>query len=159
MPTWSRAWSGCSDSSRLRDDSGGPAPQVAAPRTSYAADMSSEDYGDHNEYTVDDEDQLQPEDTLVGQLGEDVLDDGYTPPDREPRAAEYGLTAAEQRQGETLDQRLRQEEPEEDVTLDDDLDSGDPDAMPFDDEGTDIRESRASGRTAEEAAMHVVDEG
>lgn len=121
--------------------------------------MSGEDYGDNNEYSVDDEDQLQPEDTLVGSLGEDVLDEGYTPPDREPVAADFGLTAAEQRQGETLDQRLRQEEPEEEVTLDDDLDSGDPDAMPFEDAGTDIRDGRASGRTAEEAAMHVVDEG
>ncbi|RKT02838.1 hypothetical protein BX286_0749 [Streptomyces sp. 3211.6] len=41
-----------------------------------------------------------------------TLDTGYSPPDRPLAATGYGTTAGEQRAGETLDQRLAQEEPE-----------------------------------------------
>ncbi len=34
------------------------------------------------EYSVDDEDQLQPEDTLLDRGEDDVLDEGYSPPER-----------------------------------------------------------------------------
>lgn len=54
------------------------------------------------EYSVDDEDQLQPEDTLIGRGGDDVLDEGYSPPER-PLAMEPH---------ETLDSRLAEEEPD-----------------------------------------------
>ncbi|MEU8437556.1 DUF5709 domain-containing protein [Streptomyces sp. NPDC029216] len=43
-----------------------------------------------------------------------TLDTGYSPPDRPLAATRHGTTAAEQRSGETLDQRLAQEEPEPD---------------------------------------------
>jgi hypothetical protein len=66
------------------------------------------------EYSVDDENQLQPEDTLVDRGLDDALDEGYSPPDREPANLRYGTTAEEERAGETLDQRLLQEEPEPD---------------------------------------------
>lgn len=63
-------------------------------------------------YSVDDEDQLQPEDTLVGD--EDPLDSGYTVPDRPVGLQAFGTTAEEQAQQETIEQRIRQEtsEPE-----------------------------------------------
>ncbi|WP_030197304.1 DUF5709 domain-containing protein [Streptomyces sp. NRRL S-87] len=41
-----------------------------------------------------------------------TLDSGYSPPDRPVAATRHGTTAAEQRTGETLDQRLAEEEPE-----------------------------------------------
>ncbi|MER7764673.1 DUF5709 domain-containing protein [Streptomyces sp. NPDC097619] len=41
-----------------------------------------------------------------------TLDTGYSPPERPVAVARHGTTAAEQRAGETLDQRLAQEEPE-----------------------------------------------
>lgn len=57
-------------------------------------------------------DQLQPEDTLIDRGVDDVLDEGYIPPDNWSPAMGYGTTAAEERQGETLEMRVAQEEPE-----------------------------------------------
>ena len=57
-------------------------------------------------------DQLQPGDSLVERGVSDVLDEGYTPPDYFSEAMNYGTTPAEQRQGETIEMRLRQEVPE-----------------------------------------------
>jgi hypothetical protein len=89
----------------------------------------SETYGD---YSVDDEDQLQPEDTL--EEGGDPLDDLNTPPDDYSAGQRFGNTPAEEERGETFAQRLRQEEPETgDHWVDD------------------------SDLPAEEAAMHEVD--
>ncbi len=90
----------------------------------------TESYGD---YSVDDEDQLQPEDTL--EEGGDPLDEGITAADDYSAGQRFGNTPAEEERGETFAQRLRQEEPE----------YGDPDV---DD----------SNRPAEEAAMHEVDD-
>ena len=66
------------------------------------------------QYSVDDEDQLQPEDTLVDRGVDDVLDEGYSPPERWSPAESFGNTPAEEERGETLDQRIAQEEPEPD---------------------------------------------
>ena len=67
---------------------------------------------DLGSYSVDDEDQLQPEDTLEG--GGDPLDEGYSPPDSQDRRTEWGTTAYEQSQEETIEQRIMQEEPDPD---------------------------------------------
>jgi hypothetical protein len=81
------------------------------------------DYEDDEEtgiWTLDDEGQLSAEDTLEDRGLDDALDEGYSPPER-PRGVEaFGTTAVEEQQGESLDQRLRQEEP--DPTADPDLD-------------------------------------
>ncbi len=87
----------------------------------------------YDDYSVDDEDQLPPEDTLED-TG-DPLDEGNTAPDDYSAGQRFGKTPFEERRGETFAQRLRQEEPE----------AGDPDV---DD----------SNRAAEEAAMHEVDD-
>lgn len=94
---------------------------------------------DYDGYSVDDEDQLQPEDTLDGRAGDDILDNGIEAPDR-PRAVQaFGITPAEAQQGETIDQRVRQEEPDPDAEADlggDDVSAADmaggddPDAIP-----------------------------
>jgi hypothetical protein len=131
----------------------------------------------YGEYSVDDENQLQPEDTLVDRGLDDALDEGYSPPDREPANLRYGTTAEEERAGETLDQRVLQEEPEPDPYAEDDDEPGteqwpddvladrragrlvapdrgiyeDHDQAPLaDDVGID-----GAGASAEEAAMHI----
>ncbi|MGG8408962.1 DUF5709 domain-containing protein [Streptomyces sp. 12297] len=50
---------------------------------------------------------------------DDTLDTGYSPPDRPLVAARYGTTAAEQHAGETLDQRLAQQEPDPTAVFED----------------------------------------
>ena len=65
-------------------------------------------------YSVDDEDQLQPEDTLDDGDLEDVLDRGYSPNDRPQGVTAHGTTAYEESVGETIDERIRQEVPDPD---------------------------------------------
>lgn len=57
-------------------------------------------------------DQLQEADSLIDRGVDDVLDEGYTAPERWSPAQGFGNTVAEMRQGESLEQRLRQEQPE-----------------------------------------------
>lgn len=59
-------------------------------------------------------DQLQPDDTLVDRGVDDVLDEGYTAPEKWSAAQGFGNTLQEMRQGETLEQRMAQEVPEPD---------------------------------------------
>jgi hypothetical protein len=126
---------------------------------------------------------LDSEDTLEYDGVEDPLDRGWNPPER-PWAVEHtGVTAAERRQGETLDQRLAEELPEPDALDGDgigDCDGTDgelldnevgadrsgrlvaPDEGAHEDEesalvATDVGIDGAAA-SAEEAAMHVVDE-
>ena len=131
--------------------------------------------GSEGEYSLDEEDQLQPEDTLVDRGVDDVLDEGYSPPERPLGLDAYGTTAAEQREGETLDQRLAEEEPDPALedddaeTLDDNevgrLRSG---RLVAEDEGVGEDEEKdlvasdigidGGAASAEEAAVHIVDE-
>src|SRR5690348_9342128 len=58
--------------------------------------------------------QLDTSDTLVGPAGDvDALDAGYSPPDRPYALDDDELTVAGQQAGETLDERLAREVPEE----------------------------------------------
>ncbi|MBA3310227.1 MAG: hypothetical protein H0U28_09245 [Nocardioidaceae bacterium] len=119
-------------------------------------------------------DQRQPEDTLDDRGVDDVLDEGYSPPEKWSAAQRFGNTAKEEAEGETLDQRLAQEEPEVGAESDQEvLDDGevgderagrlvDPDEGIGEDTdaemvGTDVGIDGA-GASAEEAAVHVVDE-
>lgn len=131
----------------------------------------------YNSYSVDDEDQLQPEDSLVDRGVEDALDEGYSPPEKWSAGEGFGNTPAEELAGETLEQRIAQEEPEPDPyaaaaaegenvggevgneragrLVADDMGVG-PDEekdMVADDIGID-----GAGASAEEAAVHVIDE-
>lgn len=99
--------------------------------------------------------------TLIGPPGADPLDAGYIPPDRPYGLDDPTVTAAEQRDGESLDDRLRREQPEQ--TFEDTdragriaiVDAGPgeetPDAIEGIDEGID-----GGAASAEEAAVHVV---
>ena len=68
-------------------------------------------------YQPDNEEQadaapLDLEDALDERDYDDVLDEGYSPPEKPLGADKPGITAAEQREGETLDQRLAEEVPD-----------------------------------------------
>ncbi|MFF9125660.1 DUF5709 domain-containing protein [Streptomyces sp. NPDC014889] len=126
---------------------------------------------------------LDPEDTLVYDGVDDPLDRGWSPPER-PWAVEHtGVTAEERHQGETLDQRLSEELPEPVAWDGDDMgDCEDTDGELLDNEVGAARSGRlvapdegaheddesalvatdvgidGAAASAEEAAMHVVDE-
>jgi hypothetical protein len=117
------------------------------------------------EYDIDDDDQLTQEDTLLDRGVDDLLDEGYSPPDRwkEPKV------------NETLAEHLAEEEPDPSMQLDD------ADEQAGDDEVGDVRAGRlvapdeglgvdtekdligsavgidGGAASAEEAAVHVID--
>ncbi|PYE12963.1 hypothetical protein DFR67_11970 [Williamsia limnetica] len=68
--------------------------------------------GSTGEYSLDEDDQLQAEDTLDDRGVDDVLDEGYSPPEQPEGINRFGTTADEQRQGESLAQHLAEEEPD-----------------------------------------------
>ena len=131
----------------------------------------------------DDSGLLDAEDTLVDDGVDDPLDRGWSPPDR-PWAVEHdGVTAAEARRGETLEQRLSEEMPELVMSDGDglgDCDGSDGELLDNEvgarrsgrlvapDEGAHEDDESAliatavgidgAAASAEEAAMHVVDE-
>jgi hypothetical protein len=61
-------------------------------------------------------DQEQPYDSLVDRGVDDALDEGYSPPERYSSAERFGNTATEMREGESFEERLRQEIPDEEVS-------------------------------------------
>ncbi len=115
-----------------------------------------------DDYSVDDDDQLTQEDMLIDRGVDDLLDEGYEPPDawREPR------------DHETLDELLAEEEPDPAMQLDD-VDTFDEQAG--DDEVGDARAGRlialdqdgellggdvgidGGAASAEEAAVNIID--
>ncbi len=76
-------------------------------------------------------DQEQPSDSLVDRGVDDVLDEGYSPPERYSSAERFGNTAEEMREGETFEERLRQEVPERDVLFGEGADEADPGRDPL----------------------------
>lgn len=73
---------------------------------------AAESYGD---YSVDDEDQPVGTDNLVNQDDSDVVDEmdrGWNPPEKWSAGQGYGNTPYEEAVGETLEQRVAQEEPD-----------------------------------------------
>ncbi|MFF1545931.1 DUF5709 domain-containing protein [Streptomyces sp. NPDC058291] len=131
----------------------------------------------------DDSGLLDEEDTLENDGVANPLDRGWSPPER-PWAVEHsGVTAAERRQGESLDQRLAEEVPDPDAPDGDglgDCDGTDGELLDNEvgvlrsgrlvapDEGVHEGEESAliatdvgidgAAASAEEAAMHIVDE-
>jgi len=111
---------------------------------------------------AEDDGVLDTDETLLSdQPSRDPLDTGIEPPDGWSEANRYGMTAAEQARGESLDQLLAEEEP--DIVPDDRwADGPDPRSgrITADGEemvGTDVGVD-CGGASAEEAAVHTVDE-
>lgn len=97
--------------------------------------------GEYGTYSLDDEDQLQPEDTLDGTM--DPLDVGYQTADRLQGVTAWGTTAEEERTDETIEQRIGQEVPDPDsaygapdnesgLDVDPRIGGDDPDSIPAD---------------------------
>jgi hypothetical protein len=119
--------------------------------------------------TEGDTDQLPAEDTLTERGVDDLLDEGYSPPDR-PRSNHWGETAWEESAGESLDQRLAEEEPEvweQDPRVDPSREPGRAGRLVEDDAavragGNDefALDSGVAGgaASAEEAAVHLVED-
>jgi len=155
----------------------------------------------HESADLEDYEVQDTTDTLSGAPGDDPLDRGVAPPERWSAGVRYGDTAAEQSEGESLDQLLAEEEPDDTLELtedeleddeeepedledfDEDDDAGDEDvdglllddgpnpragrlvaedegAHPDEEEDLVARDVGIDGgaATAEEAAMHVVEE-
>jgi hypothetical protein len=155
----------------------------------------------HESSDLEDYEVAEPSDSLSPDPGYDPLDRGVAPPERWSAGMRYGVTAGEQSAGQSLDQLLAEEEPDEtaerteDELTEDDEDDGDEtdwdadeDAADEDvdglllDDGPDPRSGRlvaedegahpdddadlvardaglsGGGASAEEAAVHVVEE-
>jgi Family of unknown function (DUF5709) len=113
--------------------------------------MSSDDFDPS--YGLEDEDSeddgvLDASDTLDGNPGDDPLDAGYLPPDRWSAGERFGTTLAEEREGESLDQLLAEEEPEADPYAEGDL----PQDAPL---AADYPEPRAGRLVAEDEGAHA----
>lgn len=120
--------------------------------------------------------QDQPEDTLDDRGVDDVLDEGISPAEKWSAGEGFGTTADEARQGESLDQRIAQEVADVDPYAEDDgedLDDGEVGTEragrlvdPDEGSGNDIDSELfgddvgidGAGSSAEEAAVHVVDD-
>ncbi|HWU06049.1 MAG TPA: DUF5709 domain-containing protein [Streptomyces sp.] len=124
-------------------------------------------------------DDLDPQNVIDEPDLDDMLDTGYSPPEKPLGVSKYGTTGEEQRQGESLDQRLAQERPEEDPLGADRADDEPEDNGPEEDEAGQeragrvavadeqpgaVRNNRVLGRdvgidggaaSAEEAAVHI----
>ncbi|MET7510990.1 DUF5709 domain-containing protein [Streptomyces albidoflavus] len=140
-------------------------------------------YQPQGEDTTDDSGIFDEEDNLMNTGLDDLRDEGYSPPEK-PRAVEHtGTTAEEEREGESLDERLTEEVPDVQVPRGDGLgDTLDTDGELIDDEVGDLRAGRlvapdegahedaekdiiaedvgldGAAASAEEAAVHLVEE-
>src|ERR1700755_1791920 len=146
-----------------------------------AADEAAFDETD----VLEDDGVLDASDTLSGDAVEDPLDVGIVAADHWAGADRFGTTAAEQRAGEPLDQLLAQEEPDIDPYAETDVDDEDEltrrgyereprsgrlaDDDGYGDDGGCGEDEQADlvawdagvdggGASAEEAAMHIVDD-
>ncbi len=99
------------------------------------------------ENELEDDGTLDASDTLEGDPGDDPLDTGIAAPDRWSAGESFGTTLAEERQGESLDQLLAEEEPDADPYADDDLATY---AIPNDDEP----DARSGRLVAEDEGAH-----
>ena len=145
----------------------------------------------HESADLEDSEVLDSSDTLDGEPGDDPLDRGVATPERWSAGMRFGTTAGEQREGESLDRLLAEEEPDNafgaddeepwDTAEDEDVADEDIDGLLLDD-GPDPRAGRlvaedegahpddeadlvardagidGGAASAEEAAVHVVDE-
>ncbi|QIJ66208.1 DUF5709 domain-containing protein [Streptomyces sp. JB150] len=126
---------------------------------------------------------LDLQDAVDERTYDDTLDEGYSPPEKPLGVTKHGITAAEQHDGESLDQRLAQEVPDTQETAGDDIgDLPGGDGEPVDPEAGGARAGRlvapdegvhtdttreqvardvgidGGAAGAEEAAMHITDD-
>ncbi|MFC5727644.1 MULTISPECIES: DUF5709 domain-containing protein [Nocardioides] len=149
--------------------------------------MTNNDPELYEGYSVDDEGQLQSQDTLDGDDVEDQLDRGYSPPEKYSAGQGYGNTPWEQSHDRPMADRLAEEDPEPDPTEEDERRASADDGLSHESDtlGSEVGDARAgrlvdtdgglaedtekdliardvgidgAAASAEEAAMHVIDE-
>lgn len=118
-------------------------------------------------------DQMQEADSLVHRGVDDVLDEGYTAPDHWSVGQGFGNTPQEMKQGETLDQRIKQEQPEK-KPMDRDWNASNEDREVGGERAGRLMQVQGPGgeatlgsdvglsggaASAEEAAMHIINDG
>lgn len=133
---------------------------------------------------IEDADDLDPLVNLTGDDPDEIMQTGYDPPDRETHNLRERLTGFEEREGESLDERLSEEEPEQSSDADF-SDEGAIDGTDFENAAFDEAQPRAGrllspdeggprdeekdeiaedvgpagyASSAEEAAVHIIDE-
>jgi Family of unknown function (DUF5709) len=118
---------------------------------------------------VEDAENLDPVENLTSDDPDETMQTGYNPPDREPHNLRDAPTPFEERQGESLDDHLAEEEPEVWDTDQDDLEPEPragrlvaPDEGAHEDTESDAIADDVGpagyASSAEEAAVHIVDE-
>jgi len=109
----------------------------------------SETIFERDEYEQNEDGIYSPEDQLTEDSMDQVLEQGYSPNEK-PRALDaFGTTLAEEKQGETLDQRLAQEEPDPAMEVD-----------PVDDvPGVRVGEASAGADLDIDSSIDFVDDG
>jgi hypothetical protein len=118
---------------------------------------------------IEDAENLDPLENLTGDDPDEIMQTGYNPPDREPYNLRHIPTPREEREGESLDQKLSEEVP--DISPDDiDVGEADPRAgrLLAPDEGVGPDEEKDEiaedvgpagyAASAEEAAVHIREE-
>ena len=109
--------------------------------------MSDTERYDTGTDIAEESNQLQPGDTLDDRGVTDILDEGFVTRERWSPAQGFGNTPAEMRRGETLEQRIAQEEP----------DASDQDWEP-DGEEHEVGDRRAGRLVAPDEGAHADDE-
>jgi hypothetical protein len=118
---------------------------------------------------VDDAENLDPIEDLTGDDPDEIMQTGYSPPDREPHNLRDAPTPFEEWEGESLDERLAEEEP--DVSEDDIFaadaepragrlvapDEGVHEDTEKDEVASDVGPAGYAS-SAEEAAVHIIEE-
>jgi hypothetical protein len=118
---------------------------------------------------VDDTEELDPVEDLTGDDPDENMQTGYSPPDREPHNLRDAPTPFEEWEGESLDERLAEEEPD---VGEDDIFAADaepragrlvaPDEGAHEDTEKDEIASDVGpagyASSAEEAAVHIIEE-
>ncbi|MDT4943553.1 MAG: hypothetical protein QOH14_286 [Pseudonocardiales bacterium] len=118
---------------------------------------------------VEDAENLDPIEDLTGDDPDEIMQTGYSPPDREPHDLRDAPTPFEEWEGESLDERLAEEEPD---VSEDDIFAADaepragrlvaPDEGVHEDTEKDEIASDVGpagyASSAEEAAVHIIEE-
>lgn len=136
------------------------------------SDVEDSGFGDSVYESGDpDAEYLDGAETLTGdgtvESYDEDLETSYSPPEREPAGVRFGMTEFEQREGESLDQRLAEEEPDispDDIAFEDEdpragrlvaPDEGAHEDREKDEIAFDVGRAGYAA-SAEEAAMHIV---
>jgi hypothetical protein len=124
----------------------------------------------YGEYATEADEQVQPADSLDDRGVDDILDEGYSPPEKWSVLEKFGNTAEEEREGESLDQKLAEEEPDPALQYDEedevepgatgtdlDLDSGIDEQQLGDDFGDDqeVGDQRAGRLVSPDEGAHA----